>query len=88
VFVNFKGKMVKERTLVIGFLTAIVMLSLIFLLVKISGHGQELDWDVDGSGSGSGSGSDELASTVLPKCKDSSSSSEESTTPSPGDDGD
>lgn len=69
--------MVKERTLVIGFLAVIVVLALIFLLVKIAGHDEPLEWE-DGSGSGSGSDSDE--STKSP-CKDSSE--ELSTTTSP-----
>ncbi|ODN01856.1 hypothetical protein Ocin01_04809 [Orchesella cincta] len=72
--------MVKERTIVIGFLAVIVVLALIFLLVKIAGHDDPLDWEGSGSGSGSGD-SDET--TKLPKCRDSS---EESTTASPDSD--
>jgi len=71
--------MVKERTIVIGFLAVIVVLALIFLLVKIAGHDEPLDWD--GSGSGSGD-SDET--TKHPKCQDSSE--ELSTTTSPDSD--
>jgi len=71
--------MVKERTIVIGFLAVIVVLALIFLLVKIAGHDEPLDWD--GSGSGSGD-SDET--TKNPNCKDSSE--ELSTTTSPDSD--
>jgi len=69
--------MVKERTIVIGFLAVIVALALIFLLVKIAGHDEPLDWD--GSGSGD---SDET--TKHPKCQDSSE--ELSTTNSPDSD--
>jgi len=72
--------MVKERTIVIGFLAVIVVLALIFLLVKIAGHDDPLDWEGSGSGSGSGD-SDE--STKSP-CKDSSE--ELSTTESPDSD--
>jgi len=73
--------MVKERTIVIGFLAVIVVLALIFILVKIAGHDDPLDWE--GSGSGSGSGDDSDESTKSP-CKDSSE--ELSTTESPDSD--
>jgi len=70
--------MVKERTIVIGFLAVIVVLALIFLLVKIAGHDEPLDWD------GSGSGDDSDETTKHPKCQDSSE--EVSTTTSPDSD--
>lgn len=74
--------MVKERTVVIGFLAVIVTLAIIFILVKIAGHDDPLDWE--GSGSGSGSGDDSDETTKLPKCQDSSE--EASTTVSPDSD--
>lgn len=74
--------MVKERTIVIGFLAVIVVLALIFILVKIAGHDDPLDWE--GSGSGSGSGDDSDETTKHPKCQDSSE--EVSTTAGPDSD--
>lgn len=73
-----RASMVKERTIVIGFLATIVVLAIIFILVKVAGHDDPLDWE--GSGSGSGSGDDSDETTKNPKCQDSSE--ELSTTPS------
>jgi len=85
--------MVKEKTLVIGFLTLVILLSFIFLLIKVSKHGEPIDWDYDDDGSGSSSSSteesDELGATMKPpKCVDSSpeTSTEETDLTTPGPD--
>jgi len=79
--------MVKEKTLVIGFLTLIIALSFIFLLVKINKHGNPISWDYDddGSGSGSSSSSSESDDATAKPCVDSSpETSTEEVTPGPG----
>jgi len=71
---------VKERTLLIGFLAVVLLLAIIFLIIKIEDHGNPISWSYDSSEDGSGS--DE--SGAKKDCVDSSpQETSEETTPNP-----
>lgn len=79
---------IKEKQLLIGFLVLLVLLSVLFLWIKVQKHGEEISWDYQGDSSSSSSSEEDSSMTTAkpPKCVDSSpeaTSEEGLTTPDP-----